>query len=68
MHVYILTSEHNDYDQHGEYFLAVFKQKPTSTQLLECGVAPAQIEHVLAGGGRQKHEDVWYHLRKEKCE
>jgi len=33
MKVWILTSEYNDYDQHGEYFEAVFAQKPTLQQI-----------------------------------
>jgi hypothetical protein len=68
MKVFVLTSEYNEYDQHGEYFLAVFKNCPTSEQLAACGVAPAQIEHVLKGGGRQNVEDVWYHLVEEECQ
>lgn len=32
-HVYILTREHNDYDQHGAYFEAVFSKQPTSETL-----------------------------------
>lgn len=33
MTVWILTEEYNDYDQHGEYFVAVFADKPTTEQL-----------------------------------
>ena len=32
--VWVLTSEVNDYDQCGEYFEAVFKEKPTLEQLM----------------------------------
>lgn len=31
--IYILLSEHNDYNQHGEYFLAAFHTKPSITEL-----------------------------------
>lgn len=33
--VWLLTREHNDYDQHGEYFIAVFAEKPTIQQLID---------------------------------
>jgi len=67
MDVWILTSEYNDYDQHGVYFEAVFKCKPTVEQLkdrLHCNDSLA--EHILTGGGRtNRWEDMWYWLAKE---
>jgi hypothetical protein len=33
MPVWILTEEYNEHDQHGEYFVAIFKNKPTVEQL-----------------------------------
>lgn len=66
--VWILTEEHNQYDQYGEYFLAVFAEKPTSEKLKKHGVHESEIEHVLNGGGRKKYEDQWYYLREELCE
>jgi len=31
--VWLLTREHNDYAQHGEYFVEVYKEKPNFEQL-----------------------------------
>jgi hypothetical protein len=65
--IWVLTSEYNDYDQHGEYFEAVFIGKPTSEQIQKrCQVLDAS--HILSGGGRVNWEDRWYNLRKEKAE
>jgi hypothetical protein len=71
--VWILTSENNDYDQHGEYFRAVFAKKPSlkelATYFAERGSTSANVmeavaflEHVLAGGGRRGVENEWYNL------
>ena len=62
--VWVLTSEYNDYDQHGEYFEAVFKNKPTAQQLIGQGVAESEAEWVLQGGGRREYEDLWYNLNE----
>ena len=52
MKVWILTSEHNDYNQHGEVFEGVFAKKPTSAQIQKfCGITESGADHVLAGGG-----------------
>lgn len=40
MNVWILTTEYNDYDQYGEYFLQAFASKPTPEQLVAEGVCP----------------------------
>lgn len=49
MKVWVLTSEVNDYDQHGDYFLAVFKNKPSKGVFIRfrkrqecCGSSPQQ--------------------------
>lgn len=74
--VWVLTREHNEYDQHGEYFVAVFGDKPTLGELADFMAkqedvphfgkyleAVAFIEHLLTGGGRRNEESVWFHLR-----
>lgn len=72
--VWILTSENNEYDQHGAYFRAVFERKPSIKELAEffnCEnysgshnvmAAVAFLEHLLEGGGRQSNEDEWFIL------
>ena len=66
--IWVLTSEYNDYDQHGEYFEAIFIGKPTAKQIQKhCLVGEKDAAHILAGGGRVKYEDQWYNLRKEKA-
>lgn len=50
--VWVLTDEYTDYDQHGEYYLAAFKDKPTNEQL-EKILGPCQygvLDHLLTGG------------------
>lgn len=67
--VWILTDEYNDYDQHGEYFCGVFFEKPTANELIEQGVHPAGVAHVLNGGGRITEWDGrWFFLREVKNE
>lgn len=63
MKVWILTSEYNDYDQHGEYFEAVFGTKPHHTELTAMGVPQNRLKHVLNGGGRVSDENKWFWLR-----
>lgn len=71
--VWVLTSENNDYDQHGEYFRAAFASKPTLGQLATYfsynSSSPANVmdavaflEHLLAGGGRRGTEEEWFNL------
>lgn len=70
--VWVLTYEVNDYDQHGEYFLAVFEKKPTYEQVVDFlsdnyrnvgTLVKAVFRLVDSGGGRIHNEDTWYHLR-----
>lgn len=63
MKVYVLTKEYNDYDQHGEYFIAVFNGIPKPQQLWDLGVPVNRTKHVQNGGGRwDNSENEWYHL------
>ena len=72
---WVLTREHNEYDQHGSYFAAVWPTKPTIEQLVayfgydnpsssatSVMGALAFILHLHKGGGRQANEDQWYNL------
>jgi len=69
MKVWILTEEYNNYDQHGEYFVAVFANKPTAKQVAEiCNIYEEFAGHILDGGGRKGVEHHWYWLREEECQ
>lgn len=62
---WVLTEEHNLYDQQGEYFVDVFREKPTLQQLINVvGCAEDYAAHILSGGGRVYPEDQWYFLRE----
>lgn len=69
MSVYVLTREHNDYDQHGHYLVAVFSDSPSPDRLrrtlLEEGIEAddAFLRHLYNGGGRINTEECWYYLR-----
>ena len=65
MNAWILTKEHNDYYQHGQYFVAAFKDKPTHQQLTAEGVGRTSLRHVLNGGGRVNVEQEWWFLKLE---
>ena len=65
MRVWIITEEHNDYDQHGEYFIAAYPTKPTITDIVQkLKVSAAAAQHITAGGGRIREAQVWWHLRE----
>lgn len=62
--MWVVTKEYNDYNQHGEYFVAVYKDKPTFQQLKETlqSEDDVTIGKLTRGGGRQNIEDEWYSL------
>lgn len=65
--VWIVTSEYNDYDQHGEYFVAVFLLKPTFKELKKTlGLDKITTQNLTKGGGRQNTENIWYNLKEVK--
>lgn len=67
MKVFVLTREINQYDQDGEYFVAVFAQKPTAAQLMEHGVSQNRLRLTMNGGGRSEAmENEWFHLRERE--
>ena len=66
---WVLTREHNDYDQYGEYYVMCWDHKPTVIEIIdimeteECGYS---VAHILAGGGRRNDTvDIWYNLIEE---
>lgn len=72
--VWIATYECNQYDQYGEYFLAVFSEKPTVAEFApfvsqqvclsdDMGDAIRLVSHYLDGKGRTKAmEDTWVNM------
>jgi len=77
--IWVITEEHNAYDQYGEYFICAFAEKPTHAQCLDLLLELDYIqedqprkhkdkmsEFLMKGGGRYKYENVWYWLREER--
>lgn len=72
--VWVLTSEYNEYDQHGEYLECIWASKPSIEQLakhfkMTSDQVPVNVMaalefllHIQKGGGRQNYEDHWYNL------
>jgi hypothetical protein len=66
MNVYILLFSANYYDFPEYEFVEFFADFPSKEQLIEQGVRPKDVEHVLGGGGRRGNEDQWYTLQMRK--
>lgn len=68
--MWILTEQYNEYDQHGEYFIAAWNEKPTIEKLGEvhwfAGCSEEFLEYILNGGGRIYPEYQWYNLHEYK--
>ena len=64
MKVWVLTREINQYDQDGEYFEAVFLEKPNYAKLKPFGIPDDMMRWVMDGGGRKGVEDEWWYLRE----
>ena len=78
--IWVLTTQHNDYDQHGVYFVCYWMKKPDIEQLQEgikLGMEGkprddyllALAQHVYSGGGRRDIpnfglEDQWFNLEE----
>lgn len=64
--VWVLTSQYNDYDQHGEYLVKVYFSKPTEEELAKEVSDPQLREWCLTkGGGRPSAAyDKWFHLNE----
>jgi hypothetical protein len=64
--MWILTASANDYNQHGKYFIAAFRKKPTRERLsaaLNNEYTDEAIDKLLeTGGGREGTEDWWHEL------
>lgn len=73
--IWVLTSEVNDYRQHGRYFETFWFNKPTIEQLKEFFYKNDMpsfseddlfLEHLINGGGRIDTEFVWFYLEEGK--
>jgi len=62
MNMWVITRSVNQYDQYGDYFECVFKEKPTLQELIRFFGDEELSKHVLNGGGRREFEGVWYFL------
>ena len=67
MEVWVLTEEVNDYNQYGEYFLAVFKEKPTLEELMSFDIPEDYARSCLDTGGKRLRPTVgcdwWWSLK-----
>lgn len=72
--LWILTRSVNDYNQHGDYFVAAWTYKPGMEELAKAAKLDkrqvfdkAVLENLVNnGGGRLELEDVWYNLFRIK--
>lgn len=72
--MYILTREHNLYDQKGEYYVAIFKDiEDVNNKLQEViekdlysTYSGKLHNHIINGGGRMGKEDVWFNLYEQQ--
>lgn len=61
--MWVITKSVNDYNQHGDYFVAVFTEKPTFAELkVLLNLDDVTAGKLTRGGGRQNIEGVWYNL------
>lgn len=67
--MWIITKAVNDYNQHGDYFVCAFFDKPTMHDLRTAlpGYDDEFYKNLLKGGGRLTIEDVWYMLTQMKA-
>ena len=62
--MWILTSEYNDFEKHGQYFITAFKDKPNYKQLSDIlpYASNKTLNKLTIGGGREDDEYYWYNL------
>lgn len=66
--IWLLTRELHEYERFGEYFIALWRDKPDAWELVDEGVPYDETAHVLNGGGRVADEDEWWMLREVPCD
>ena len=65
--MWVVTSEVNEYNQEGAYFMAAYITKPTFQQLrklLTPAVSDATVGKLTRGGGREGAEYEWWNLHE----
>jgi hypothetical protein len=74
-HIWLLTSEYNDHDQHGQYFVAAFAKKPAIHDLVDhIGESYSSVTALVKaaslllekGCSRIDTERCVFHLRGER--
>jgi hypothetical protein len=61
--IFVLTRAINQYDQEGDYLVAVFKKLPTEHELINLiGCNKEYARHILNTGGRKDNEYEWFYL------
>lgn len=67
--MWVVTREINEYNQEGDYFVSVYTEKPSFSQLkaLLPWLADATIGKLTRGGGREKDEEEWFYLVEVEC-
>ncbi len=63
--MFVITREINEYDQDGEYFVAV-KSTPWTLKELQDEFGDVVGLHLSTGGGRQGIEHTWYNMYEVK--
>ena len=70
MEVWVLTETVNDYNQYGDYFVAVFKEKPTLEELMSFDIPEDYARSCLDTGGKRIRptvgSDWWWYLKSYK--
>ena len=66
--MWIVTSEINEYNQEGVYFVAAYQSKPSFEDLKDLlrGESDVTVGKLTRGGGRQALEDEWFNLDEVK--
>jgi hypothetical protein len=63
--IWVLTEAYNEYDQHGDYLLCAWRDKPTPEQVSKALniTQDGAVDLIKTGGGRDGVEHHWYYLK-----